>query len=46
MEEDKHGMTYNMNIREVHTLFWVGKLKGRDHLEDLDVSGRITFKCM
>jgi hypothetical protein len=39
-------MTCNMNIREVYTLFWVGTLKERDHLEGLDVGGRITLKYM
>lgn len=46
MEEDKGGITDNMHMREVRTVFWVGKLKGRGHLEDVDVNGRITLECM
>jgi hypothetical protein len=29
---------------EVHTGFWWGDLVERDHLEDLDVDGRIILK--
>jgi hypothetical protein len=29
---------------EVHTGFWWGDLRERDHLEDLDVDGRIISK--
>jgi hypothetical protein len=29
---------------EVHTWFWWGKMKKRDHLEDLAVDGRIILK--
>jgi hypothetical protein len=29
---------------EVHTGFWWGKLRTRDHLEDLGVNGRIILK--
>jgi len=33
-----------MGIGEVHTGFWLGNLKERDHLEDLDVDGRIISR--
>ena len=29
---------------EVHTGFWQGHLRGKDHIEDLGVDGRIMFK--
>jgi hypothetical protein len=29
---------------EVHTTFWLGSLKGGDHLEDLGVDRRITLR--
>jgi hypothetical protein len=29
---------------EVHKGFWWGNLRGRDHLEDLGVDGRIMLK--
>jgi hypothetical protein len=29
---------------EVHTIFWLGSLKGGDHWEDLGVDGRITLR--
>jgi hypothetical protein len=29
---------------EVHTGFWWGNLRERDHLEDLSVEGRIIFE--
>jgi hypothetical protein len=28
----------------VHTEFWFGKLRGKYHLEDLDIEGRIIVK--
>jgi len=31
-------------IREKHTVFWLGKLKERHHLEDKDIEGRITLQ--
>jgi hypothetical protein len=27
-------------------IFWSGNLKGRDHLEDVGVDGRIILDCM
>jgi len=35
-------MYYIWETDEVHTGFWWGNLRGRDHLEDLDVDGRIS----
>ena len=32
-----------MEKRRVHTGFWWGNLRERDHLEDLDVDGRIML---
>jgi hypothetical protein len=31
---------------EVHTWYWWGDLMERDHLEDLDVDGRIILKLI
>jgi hypothetical protein len=33
-----------MRKGEVHTGFWWGDLRERDHLEDLGLDGRITLK--
>jgi len=30
----------------MHTVFWVENLKGRDHLEDLGVDGRIILEWL
>jgi hypothetical protein len=29
---------------EVHTTFWLGRLKGGDYWEDLSIDGRITLR--
>ena len=29
---------------EAHTGFWLGNLRERDHLNDLDIDGRIMLK--
>jgi hypothetical protein len=29
---------------EIHTQFWSGNLKGRDHTEDLGVEGKIILQ--
>jgi hypothetical protein len=29
---------------EIHTIFWLENLKGRDHLEDLDVERKIILE--
>jgi hypothetical protein len=31
---------------EVHTRFWLGNLRERNHLEDLVVDGGIILKCI
>ena len=31
---------------EVHTVSWYGNFLGKDHLEDLDVDGRIILKLI
>jgi hypothetical protein len=31
---------------EVRIGFWWGNLRGRDHLEDPDVDGRIILRCI
>jgi hypothetical protein len=28
----------------MHTIFWLGNLKGRDHAEDIGVDGRIILE--
>jgi len=33
-----------LGIGEVHTWFWWGNLRERDHLEDLDIDERIILK--
>jgi len=37
-------MWHGWKIGEVHTRFWWRDLKERDHLEDLDVDGRIILR--
>jgi len=37
-------MWHALEIGEVHTGFWWDNLRERDHLEDLDVDGRLIFK--
>ena len=33
-------------IVEVHTGFWWGNLRERDHLEDPGIDGRIILRCV
>jgi hypothetical protein len=33
-------------IGEVHTEFWLGNLRERDHFEDVGVDGRVIIKCI
>jgi hypothetical protein len=37
------GDKVHKGIGEVHTEFWWGHLRGRDHLEDLGVDGEIIL---
>jgi hypothetical protein len=37
-------MWYVWGIGEVHTGLWWGKLRGRGHLKDLGIDGRILLK--
>jgi hypothetical protein len=32
-----------MEREEVHTGFWLGKQRGREYLEDIDLDGRIIL---
>ena len=38
------GVVAYMVTGEVHTGFWLGELRERDHLEDLDIDGRIILQ--
>jgi hypothetical protein len=33
-------------MKNAYTKFWSENLKGRDHLEDVGVDGRIILECM
>jgi hypothetical protein len=33
-----------MREMKIHTKFWLENLKGRDHLEELDIDGRIMLE--
>jgi hypothetical protein len=33
-------------ITNIYITFWMGNMKGRDHLEDLRVNGRIILECI
>jgi hypothetical protein len=34
----------HMGEMKIHTEFWLESLKGKDHLKDLGIDGRIIFK--
>ena len=40
------GHVASMGTGEVHTGFWLGNLREREHFEDLGVDGRIKLKCI
>jgi len=43
--KDEMGRACGMHgTREMHTIFWLENLKGRDHFEDLGTDGRIILK--
>jgi hypothetical protein len=46
IKEDETGgeMLHGMEIGEVSKIFWSENLKGRDHLEDLGVDGKIVLE--
>ena len=37
-------MWHVLETGEVHTGFWWNNLRERDHLEDLDIDGRLIFE--
>jgi len=37
-------MSSASEIGELHTGFWWGNLRGKDHLEDISIDGRIILK--
>jgi len=45
-EWDRQDMWHVWETREVHTRFWWGGLRERDHLEYLGLDGRTVLKCI
>jgi len=43
---DGTGHVAHMGREEVHTRFWWGNLRERDHFEDLGIDGGIILKCI
>ena len=41
---EKQGMWHGWEVGEVHTQFWWGDQRVRDHLEDWGIDGRILLK--
>jgi hypothetical protein len=47
MKEDEVGdHVASMGRSEIYTGFWLGNLKERDHLKDIDINGRIILKLI
>jgi len=41
---DQMGKSFSMDERlEIYIIFWLENLKGRDHLENLNIDGRIIL---
>jgi hypothetical protein len=41
---DGRGMYYTRERREMHTIFWLGNLRRRVHLENLGIDGKIILE--
>jgi hypothetical protein len=37
-------MMHRLERWEIHTIFWLGNLKRRDHFEDLGIGGKIILE--
>jgi len=39
----RSGHVARLGRRKMHTIFWLGKLKGRDHLGDVGIDGKVIL---
>jgi len=46
VEEDGMHRSCSTHMREIHTKFCFENVKGRNHLCNTDVDGRIILKCV